>query len=256
MKRIDLNCDMGEGFGPYSFGHDNELMRYITSANIACGFHAGDPTIINRTVRLAIEHHVNIGAHPSLPDLQGFGRRKMDISPRETYELMLYQVGALHAFAVANGSRLTHVKPHGALYNMAAVEPAIAEAIAEAIYQLNPEMILYGLAGSELIQAGNKLGLQTANEAFADRTYQNDGTLTSRQDGNAVLNQADDAIAQALKMVKDQLVTTVNGSDITIHVDTICIHGDGKHALTFAKIINDTFKANGIAIQALSSIHS
>lgn len=251
MYKIDLNCDMGESFGHYSLGHDPEIIKYISSANIACGFHAGDPSIMNKTVKLAIENDVSIGAHPGLPDLQGFGRRKMTISPREAYELVLYQTGALNAFATANGGTLRHVKPHGALYNMAAADVLLAEAIAEAVYRLNPELILFGLAGSELIAAGEQIGLRTANEVFSDRTYQRDGTLTPRSMPNALITNEEEAIIQALMMVKEQQTTSIDGTNIILKADTICIHGDGPTALDFARRISVMFMAEGILIQAI-----
>ncbi len=194
MEQIDLNCDIGEGFGTYNVGFDEEIMPYISSANIACGLHAGDYTTMNKTVQLALENNVAIGAHPGLPDLQGFGRRKMAISPQEAFEMVLYQIGALHSFVIAHGGTLRHVKPHGALYNMAAVDSKLAEAITEAIYRFQPELILFGLANSELIKAGKKIGLQTANEVFADRTYQNDGTLTPRHQANALIHDVEQSV--------------------------------------------------------------
>lgn len=250
MYKVDLNCDMGESFGNYTLGHDEEIMHYISSANIACGFHAGDPSTMNKTVRLAIENGVSIGAHPGFPDLQGFGRRNMSITPREAYEMVLYQMGALGAFVKAQGGSLHHVKPHGALYNMAAVDEDLATAIAEAVYHFEPQLILYGLAGSSLIKAGEKIGLTTASEVFADRTYQNDGTLTPRSQSNALISNTDTAITQVVKMVKEQKVTSIDGKDITIKADTICIHGDGAHALDFAKKIHEVFANEGIFIKS------
>ncbi len=182
---IDLNGDMGESFGAYRIGHDEELAKVVTSANIACGFHAGDPAVMRRTVKLCLEHGVEVGAHPGLPDLMGFGRRAMQITPEEAYDLVLYQAGALQGFVRAEGGRMRHVKPHGALYNMAAVQRPLAESIAKAVYRLDPELILFGLAGSELIRAAESIGLRAASEAFADRTYRADGTLTPRTDPEA-----------------------------------------------------------------------
>ncbi len=196
LYAVDLNCDMGESFGAYSLGHDEAILPFVTSANIACGYHAGDPAVMKRTVRLALRHGVAIGAHPGLPDLVGFGRRDMAISPEEAYDITVYQLGALAAFAHAEGGTVHHVKPHGALYNMAAVNPALAEALAEAVYRVQPTAALYGLAGSALIGAGQKLGLATAQEVFADRTYQADGTLTPRRHPNALLTDPAAAIAQ------------------------------------------------------------
>ncbi|MCJ8010092.1 5-oxoprolinase subunit PxpA [Lederbergia wuyishanensis] len=248
MYKVDLNCDLGESFGNYTLGNDKEIMRYISSANIACGFHAGDPATMNKTVKLAIESGVSIGAHPGFPDLQGFGRRNMSITPREAYEMVLYQIGALGAFVKAQGGTLHHVKPHGALYNMTAVDENLATAIAEAVYHFDPQLILYGLAGSSLIYAGEKIGLATASEVFADRTYQNDGTLTPRSNPNALISNTGTAISQVVKMVKEQKVTSIDGKNISIKADTICIHGDGAQALQFAKKIHEVFAIEKISI--------
>ena len=250
MLSVDLNCDMGESFGNYQLGHDREILQYVSSANIACGFHAGDPDVMRKTVKMAMEQHVAIGAHPGLPDLQGFGRRPMAVSPEEVYNFLLYQTGALWAFAKAEGGRLQHVKPHGALYNMAAADAKLAEAIAEAVYKLDPGLILFGLAGSELIKAAQKIGLPTAQEAFADRTYQQDGSLTSRKQTNALINDPQQAAHQVLQMVKEGRVKSQQGTDVNIQVDTICIHGDGPHALQFARHIYEALQQAGIQIKA------
>ncbi|UOG72817.1 LamB/YcsF family protein [Hymenobacter tibetensis] len=247
---VDLNCDMGESFGAYSLGHDEAILPFVTSANIACGFHAADPAIMKRTVRLALQHQVAIGAHPGLPDLVGFGRREMAISAEEAYDMTVYQIGALQAFVRAEGGTLHHVKPHGALYNMAAVNPALAEAIAEAVYRVHPEACLYGLAGSALISAGQKLGLATAYEVFADRTYQPNGTLTPRRQPNALLTDATAAINQVIRMVKEGHVRALSGEDVAIQADTVCIHGDGAHALEFAQQIRARLQQEGINVQA------
>lgn len=248
--RVDLNCDMGESFGAYSLGHDTELLDSITSANIACGYHAGDPAVMRETVRRAIEKGVAIGAHPGLPDLAGFGRRRMEITPGEAYDMVTYQVGALMAFAIQEGSGLQHVKPHGALYNMAAVSRPLADAIASAIQRLDPTLILYGLAGSELIKAGEAAGLRTASEVFADRTYQEDGTLTPRNKPNAIITELEDSISQVIRMVKEHEVITSSGKIIPIQADTICIHGDGGHAALFARTLRVRLEAEGMAVQA------
>ena len=184
---VDLNCDMGESLGAWNMGQDEALLPFVTSANIACGFHAGDPAVMKRTVRAALRHGVALGAHPGLPDLVGFGRRNMDISAEEAFDMTVYQLGALAAVVKAEGGQLHHLKPHGALYNMAATKAALAEAIAEAVYKVQPELMLYGLAGSALTKAGEKLGLRTAHEVFADRTYQADGTLTPRRQPDALI---------------------------------------------------------------------
>ncbi|MGF9908738.1 LamB/YcsF family protein [Brevibacillus porteri] len=250
MKTVDLNCDMGESFGAYQLGNDQEILSYITSANVACGFHAGDPGTMRKTVQMALEAGVAIGAHPGFADLVGFGRRNMEISPEEAYDLVVYQIGALQAFVRAEGGVMHHVKPHGALYNMAATRPALAESIALAIYKVNPELVLYGLAGSELTRAGEKIGLATAHEVFADRTYQQDGTLTPRSQPNAMITDQQQSLQQVIRMVSEGLVLTQQGVDIPIQADTICIHGDGAHALEFAQGIREALAGAGITIAA------
>lgn len=252
---IDLNCDMGESFGAYVMGNDEAILETITSANIACGFHAGDPTTMRRTVHMALQKNVGIGVHPGLPDLAGFGRRELAISVEEAFNLVVYQIGALSAFVQAEGGRLQHVKPHGALYNMAAVNRGLSEAIAEAVYKVNPELILFGLAGSELVRAGEQIGLRTANEVFADRTYQADGTLTPRREANALLTDHDVAIRQIVGMVKEGKVRATDGTDVMIKADTICIHGDGKTALEFAKVIPEALKKAGVEVRGIGRVN-
>ncbi|MGO1060929.1 LamB/YcsF family protein [Planococcus sp. FY231025] len=246
--KVDLNCDMGESFGAYTMGHDEDILDFVTSANIACGFHAGDPATMRKTVKMALEKNVGIGAHPGLQDLVGFGRRNISLSPQEAYDLTVYQIGALSGFVQAEGGKLQHVKAHGALYNMAAKNAALSEAIAEAVYDINPELILFGLSGSELVKAGEKLGLRTANEVFSDRTYQPDGTLTPRTQPNALITDTGTAINQVIRMVKEQKVETVEHQDIAIQAETICIHGDGVTALDFAEAISKSLKDAGIGV--------
>lgn len=248
---VDLNCDMGESFGAWRMGNDSELLTYVSSANIACGFHAGDPATMKKTMRLALEKGVAIGAHPGLPDLVGFGRREMAVSAEEVYDMVVYQVGALMGFAKAEGATLHHVKPHGALYNMAAANATLAEAIAEAVAKLDEQLILYGLAGSELVKAGEKYGLRTASEVFADRTYQADGTLTPRRQSDALITNPEQAIRQVLRMVIESKVQSQQGTEVSIMADTICIHGDGPHALPFARLIRERLVSEGILISAL-----
>ena len=252
-QTIDLNCDMGESFGAWTLGHDAALMPFITSANIACGYHAGDPAVMKQTVRAAIKHNVAIGAHPGLPDLAGFGRREMAISAEEAFDMTVYQLGALAAVVKAEGGQLHHLKPHGALYNMAATNAALAEAIAEAVYKVQPELVLYGLAGSELTRAGEKIGLRTAHEVFADRTYQANGTLTPRRQPDALITDADAAIAQVLRMVQGGSVRSQAGTDVAIRADTVCLHGDGAHALEFAQRLSAALRAAGVELQAATS---
>ena len=244
---------MGESFGAWTLGHDAALMPFITSANIACGYHAGDPAVMKATVRAALKHNVAIGAHPGLPDLAGFGRRNLDISPEEAFDMTVYQLGALHAVAKAEGGQLHHLKPHGALYNMAATNAALAQAIAEAVYKVQPELVLYGLAGSELTQAGERLGLRTAHEVFADRTYQANGTLTPRRQPDALITGANAAVAQVLRLVQHGTVRTQQGTDVAIRADTVCLHGDGAHALEFAQRLNEELRAAGVQLRAHAS---
>lgn len=249
MYTIDLNSDLGESFGAYTIGNDKDVLQYVSSANIACGFHAGDPTVMQRTVALALSKGVALGAHPGLPDLVGFGRRKMAVSPADAYAMVVYQVGALQAFATAQGATLQHVKPHGALYNMAAKDTALAAAIAKAVHDVNPALILYGLAGSYLITEGEKAGLQTASEVFADRTYQPDGSLTPRTQPDAMVTDEDVAIARVLRMITEGVVQAQNGQDIPVKADTVCIHGDGAKALAFAEKIKQALLAHDVAVQ-------
>lgn len=232
--KIDLNCDLGESFGSYTKGNDERILEKITSANIACGFHAGDPVIMQKTVQLALKNGVNIGAHPGYPDLQGFGRRDMNMNPNDVYSLVLYQIGALFAVVKAQGGKLSHVKPHGALYNRAAKDKKIARAIAQSVYDFDPSLTLFALANSEMITAGSEIGLQTASEVFADRTYRNDGTLTPRTEDGAVIHNDEQAISQVLMMVNEQKVISTDGVEIPIAADTICLHGDNEKALQFA----------------------
>ena len=250
MFKVDLNCDLGESFGRYRLGEQAEILKYVTSANVACGFHAGDPTVMRETVELAIANGVQIGAHPGLPDLNGFGRREMNITPQEAYDMVVYQIGALQGFLTTKDVTMQHVKPHGALYNMASVNRPIADAIAKAVYDVSPQLILFGLASSELTAAGEAIGLQTVHEVFADRTYQADGTLTSRKLENALITDETDAIAQIVKMVKEGTVTSIQGTEVTLKAESICIHGDGAHAVKFAKRARAAFEAQQIQVKA------
>jgi UPF0271 protein len=250
MARVDLNSDLGESFGAYTLGRDQDILGIITSANIACGFHAGDPEVMRKTVSLALKNGVAIGAHPGFPDLVGFGRRNIAASPAEVYAMMVYQIGALAAFAKAEGAKLRHVKPHGALYNMAAADEKLAEAVAEAIYKVDGELVLFGLSGSWMIRKARALGLKAAEEVFADRTYQKDGSLTPRRDPGAMITDENASLAQVLGMVKDKTVKSLQGDIVPITADTICVHGDGEHALAFSRRIKDTLIAEGVAISA------
>ena len=249
--RVDLNCDMGESFGAYRIGADDDVFPFITSANVACGFHGGDAAVMRTTLAKARELGVAVGAHPGLQDLIGFGRRNMDVTPQEVYDLVVYQVGALLGFANAAKTALQHVKAHGALYNMAAARADLAAAIARAVRDVDASLVLFGLPGSHLIIEGKNAGLRTAGEAFADRNYTSDGSLVSRKRPDAQVHDADEAVRRAVRMIREGKVTPVDGPDMTIEVDTICIHGDGPHAAEFARRLRQAFEADGIAVRAL-----
>ncbi len=250
--RIDLNCDMGESFGAWTLGADEAIMPFITSANIACGFHAGDSRVMERTVRLAVQHGVAIGAHPGFPDLGGFGRRALDATPDEIEADVLYQIGALDAFVRSAGKRLTHVKAHGALYNLAAAKPEIANAIARAIKRFDPDLVMVALAGSAMIDAGRAAGLRVAREGFCDRAYQVDGKLVSRREKGSLLSDPQLAAKQALQIVLEQTVTTISGTlTIPLFADTLCIHGDMPTAPAIARAVRETLGKNGVTVAAL-----
>ena len=249
-KSIDLNCDLGESFGAWRMGDDAALLPLVSSANIACGFHAGDPAIMQHTVAMAQSHGVAIGAHVSFADLQGFGRREMRVSGAEVYALTVYQIGALLGFCRAADARLAHVKPHGALYNIAARDRALADAIAQAVHDVDPTLRLVGLAGSALIEAGTARKLAVAAEAFADRRYMTDGSLQPRSQAGAVIDQAERAVAQALSIARDGTVQAVGGESITLRADTLCLHGDGAHAVAVARQLRSALEAAGQRIAA------
>lgn len=251
MAQVDLNCDMGESFGAYQMGTDVQIMPLVSSANIACGFHAGDPSVMRKTLAGSVAQGVAVGAHPGLYDLVGFGRRNMQISAQEAYDMVVYQVGALAGFARVAGVSLHHVKPHGALYNMAAKDRALADAIANAVRDVDASLVLYGLAGSQLVQAGSASGLRVASEVFADRTYQADGSLTPRSQPNALLESDEDAVRQVLTMVTEQRVRAITGEWVALTADTICIHGDGAHALSFANKVRAALLQAGVTITAM-----
>jgi 5-oxoprolinase (ATP-hydrolysing) subunit A len=253
MPRIDLNCDMGESFGAYSMGNDIAILDFVNSANIACGFHAGDPQTIHKTVKAALGKGVAIGAHPGLPDLQGFGRRTMAISMSEAYDMVIYQIGAVAGFAQALGGRLAHVKAHGALYNMAAKDQRLANVIAKAVHDFDSRLIMFGLAGSAMIEAAEDVGLRAANEVFADRTYQDDGSLTPRSQSNAMIEDEEQSVAQVKRMVTEGVVRSVDGSDVRVRADTLCIHGDQPNALAFARRIRTELERAGVEVKALST---
>jgi UPF0271 protein len=245
--KIDLNCDMGEGCA-----HDAELLHLVSSANIACGFHAGDAETMRTTAEMAVQKNVAIGAHPGYKDRENFGRTEMSLSPKEVFDLVSEQISLMNDVATAAGGRLNHVKPHGALYNQAARDQELAAAIAEAVAAFDSELVLFGLSGTVCITEAEKCGLIAASEVFADRTYQNDGSLTPRTKPGALIQNADDAVAQALQMVQDASVTTIGGSVIPVRAETICLHGDGEHAVEFARAIRGALEKKGVTIQAIS----
>lgn len=250
MVKVDLNSDLGESFGSYTIGRDSDVLKSVTSANIACGFHAGDPQVMFKTIELALEQNVAIGAHPGLPDLVGFGRRAMAITPQEAYTMVQYQVGALKTMLEAQGGKLQHVKPHGALYNMAYADYDLARAIAEAVYHIDDSLILFGLANSQLTKAGEDVGLQVAHEVFADRAYTPEGQLVSRSIPGAVHHDEQVALKQVLQMVQEGSVTAIDGTVVPVKADTICIHGDNEQALAFAQLIKQTLLDNKVEVQS------
>ena len=249
--RIDLNSDLGESFGPWAMGQDAALMDSISSANVACGFHAGDPGTMRETIALARHKGVAIGAHPGFQDLVGFGRREIKATPQEVEDLVLYQVAALAGMASAQGVRLQHVKAHGALYNMACRDRALADAIARAVAALDRSLILFGLPNSELLRAGEAAGLTVAAEVFADRAYDPDGSLTSRAKPGSVIHDTAKVVERAIKMVRDRQVIAVDGSTIELHADTMCLHGDTPGAAALAGEIRRGLESAGIQITAL-----
>jgi UPF0271 protein len=249
MTKIDLNCDMGESYGAWKMGADAQVMPYISSANIACGFHGGDPATIRKTVRLALDHGVAIGAHPSLPDLQGFGRRVMKISPQDMYDLVVYQAGAVEGFARAAGARLHHVKCHGALYNMAASDEALSEAMARAAKDLG-DVMLYALSNSKMMATAKRLGVPVAGEVFADRGYSDDGTLAPRDLPGGMIVDAAEAVRRALAMIEQGQVISLSGKRVPVSADTLCLHGDQPGAVAFAKAIREAFADRGISVAA------
>ncbi|WMJ83284.1 LamB/YcsF family protein [Oscillospiraceae bacterium LTW-04] len=254
MYKVDLNSDLGESFGAYTIGMDSEILKYVSSANVACGWHAGDAVVMEQTVANAAAAGTAVGAHPGFPDLMGFGRRNMVVTPAEAKAYIKYQLGALLAFTKAKGIPLQHVKPHGALYNMAAVDEALAEAICQGVYEVDPNIILLGLANSKMISAAEKIGLRAASEVFADRAYNDDGTLVSRKLPGAVIHDKEVAIARTVQMVTKGTVETVTGKVISIKADSICVHGDNPSALEFVKNIRETLENSGVTICNLTQL--
>ncbi len=254
MYKVDLNSDLGESFGRYTLGMDADILPLVSSANVACGYHASDPLVMNKTIAMAKEAGVRVGAHPGFPDLMGFGRRNMDVSPAEAKAYTLYQLGALDAFCKAHGVKMQHVKPHGAMYNMAGKDYALSKAICEAIYEYNKDLIVMALSGGELVHAAEDMGLKVAREVFADRAYEEDGSLVNRRKEGAMITDENEAIARVVRMIKEQKVTAITGKDIPIKADSVCVHGDGVKALAFVKKIRETLTAEGIEIVPLEAI--
>jgi UPF0271 protein len=249
--RIDLNSDLGESFGAWTMGHDEALMPSLTSANVACGFHAGDPSVMRRTVALAKRHGVAVGAHPGFPDLPGFGRRDMHLTAQEVEDLVLYQLAAIAGVAHAEGVQLQHVKAHGALYNMAARDHTLARAIARAVAAFDATLILFGLPKSALLSEGAAAGLRVAAEIFADRTYEADGSLTSRRMAGSVIHDPAQVVRRAVEMVTTQRVTARTGEPIELQADTLCVHGDTPGAAALAGEIRRALEAAGVTVRAL-----
>ena len=249
-----MNCDLGESFGAYKLGLDDQVLPYISSANVACGFHASDPVVMDKTVALAKDAGVAVGAHPGYPDLQGFGRRNMTIPPREVKAMVMYQIGALQAFCTAHGLKLQHVKPHGALYNMAGKDEALAMAVCETIQAVDDSLILLGLSGSKMLEAADKIGLRSAREVFADRAYEEDGSLVARTKPGAMITDEDEAVARVIRMIREGKVTAVTGKDIPIRADSVCVHGDSPKALAFVQKIRAALTAEQIQIVPLRDI--
>lgn len=250
-KYVDLNSDMGESYGAYKIGMDEEVLKHVSSANVACGWHAGDPMVMRKTVEIACKEGVGIGAHPGFPDLLGFGRRNMSISADEAKQYTIYQVGALDGFVRAVGGKMQHVKPHGAFYNMAAKDAKLSKAIIDGIWEVNRDLIVLGLAGSEMVKAAMDKGLKVANEVFADRAYNPDGTLVSRSLPGSMIHDKNLAISRVIRMVNEGKVTAINGEDIDIKADSICVHGDNPEAVEFVRLIREALIKSGVSVKPL-----
>ena len=250
--KIDFNCDMGESFGMYKLGYDEEVISYITSANIACGFHAGDPMWMRTTVDLAEKHGVGVGAQPSFPDLMGFGRRNMSVSAEEARNDVTYQIGALQAFA--SDRKLQHVKPHGAMYNMAVADEALAQAICQAVLDVDPNMIVVALAGTKWVDMAAKMGLRVAREAFADRAFTAQGTLVPRSQAGSVIHDVDEVVRRSVRMVTEGKVTAITGEEVEINADSLCLHGDTPGAVDMARAVKEGLNAAGVEIVPMRSL--
>ena len=251
LKRIDINCDLGESFGVYPLGRDEEVMDYITSANIACGWHAGDPMVMEKTVRLAKDKGVAVGAHPGYPDLLGFGRRRMDLSMSEIESYLLYQIGALYAFSRAHGLSLQHVKAHGALGNLAFVDREVAKAIGRAATRFSKDLIYVALAGTVMVEAAKELGVRCAEEVYADRVYNPDGTLQSRKIAGSVIHDPETAARQALMIVTEGMVIAHDGTKVKVNPETLCVHGDTPAAIAILQKIREELRKAGVAVRPM-----
>ena len=251
--RIDINSDMGESFGAYTIGHDAGLMKSITSANIAAGFHGGDPSVLRDTIRLAKAHGVAVGAHPGFPDLVGFGRRDLNVTPREAEDFVLYQIAAVAGVAWAEGVKVQHVKPHGALFNMAVRNAELATAIARAITAIDRSLILFGLPGSEILNAGRAAGLRVAAEVFADRAYEPDGSLASRRKPGSVIHDPEAVVARAVRMIKERSVVAIDGTVVPLDAETICVHGDTPGSDNLAAKIREGLESAGVTVEAIGA---
>lgn len=254
MYRVDLNSDLGESFGRYTIGNDDKIIPLITSANVACGYHASDPVVMDKTLAMAREAGIRVGAHPGYPDLMGFGRRNLNVSPEEAKAYTLYQLGALNAFCRAHQLKMQHVKPHGAFYNMAAKDYGLSKAICQAVKEFDDRLIVLALSGGELARAAKDMGLRTALEVFADRAYEEDGSLVNRRKEGAMVTDEKVAIARVVRMIKEKKVTAITGKDIPIQADSVCVHGDGAKALAFVEKIRRTLTEEGIEICSLDEI--
>ncbi|MBS6397664.1 MAG: 5-oxoprolinase subunit PxpA [Clostridiales bacterium] len=252
MYQVDLNSDMGESFGAYKLGGDADVIQYVTSSNVACGWHAGDPMVMDKTVKMAKEYGVAVGAHPGYPDLMGFGRRKMVLSPLEVKNYMKYQIGALQAFVTSEGMKLQHVAPHGALGNLCQYDREVSRAICEAVYEIDPSIMIFYCAGAVLGEEAEKLGLTAKAEIFADRAYMDDLSLVPRSMEGSMITDEEVAIARCVRMIKEGKVTALSGKELDIKGDTLCVHGDGPKALAFVKRIRETFEKEGITITNFS----
>lgn len=254
MYRVDLNSDLGESFGRYTLGNDDKIIPLVTSANVACGYHASDPVVMNKTIAMAAAAGIQAGAHPGFPDLMGFGRRNMSVTTDEAYAYTMYQLGALDGFLRAHGMTMQHVKPHGAFYNMAAKDYTMSKAICQAVKDFDDSLIVLALSGGELAKASLDLGLRTAQEVFADRAYEEDGTLVNRRKEGAMITDENEAISRVVRMIKEQKVTAITGKDISIKADSVCVHGDGAKALAFVEKIRAELTKEGVTICPLKEI--